>query len=138
MKKIPEFFDKLEDGIRAWFSRRTIIYALVGGTGVVLFWRGIWHTADSLVLWLSGMGLGSFPWWDGPVSTIFGAALLSSIGLMVSTFIGNEIIISGIKREKKIAEKTESELKGEIIEVGHIKGAIKEISDQINKIEKRQ
>jgi len=41
LEKIRMFFDKIEDRMRKWFSRCSLLYALVGGTGVVLFWRGI-------------------------------------------------------------------------------------------------
>ena len=39
--------NKLEYRVRFWFSKRPIFYGLIGGVGVVLFWRGVWHTADS-------------------------------------------------------------------------------------------
>ena len=47
-KNIVKFFDKLEDKTRAMLSRMPILYAFVGGIGVVLFWRGVWHTTDFL------------------------------------------------------------------------------------------
>ena len=49
-RKIVRFFDKLEDKIRGRLSHHPIFYALVGGIGVVLFWRGVWHTADDVGL----------------------------------------------------------------------------------------
>lgn len=48
-KKIFLFFDKLEDSIRKWLSHHPLLYAFIGGTGVVLFWRGIWHTMDFIM-----------------------------------------------------------------------------------------
>ena len=96
--RIIRFFDKLEDHIREALSRVPIFYALVGGVGLVLFWRGVWHTADML------------PFFDGPVSLVVGAFILLSTGLLVSVFIGDQIIISGLRHEKKLTEKTEMEV----------------------------
>lgn len=46
LRKIEKTLDSLEDDVRGWLSRHPILYAFIGGTGVVIFWRGIWHTAD--------------------------------------------------------------------------------------------
>ena len=45
---IDSFFDKLEDVVRGKLSKHSIIYAFIGGSGIILFWRGIWHSADWL------------------------------------------------------------------------------------------
>ena len=50
-------------------------------------------------------------WWDGPLSVLIGAVVLLMSGVFVSNFIGNEIIISGLRGEKKLAERTEKEVK---------------------------
>jgi hypothetical protein len=42
------FFDKFEDHIRTHLSRYPIVYTIIGGIAIVLFWRGVWHTADIL------------------------------------------------------------------------------------------
>lgn len=94
--------DKLEDNIRALLSRHVVLYALIGGVAIVLFWRGVWYTADM------------FPFLTGPISIIISTAILLVSGLFVSFFIGDRIILSGIKREKKLAEKTEEEIKAEV------------------------
>lgn len=136
-KKIYEAFDKFEDVIRAWLSRRTIIYALIGGTGVVLFWRGVWHLGDFLMALIAKNYTLTFPWWDGPLSIAIGVMLLLSTGLMVSTFIGNEVIISGLKKEKKIAEKTEEEVEEEIEKMESIKSRLREILVRLTEIEEK-
>ena len=41
--------DKLEDHVRGFLSHYPIVYAFVGGIGVVIFWRGVWHTADYIM-----------------------------------------------------------------------------------------
>ena len=79
----------------------------------------------------------TFPWWDGPLSIIIGMVLLLSTGLMVSTFIGNEIIISGLKKEKKIAEKTEDEVEEEMEKMDSIKNKLREISVRLLEIEEK-
>ena len=99
--KIIKFFDKLEDKVRAKLSHYPILYALVGGVGIVLFWRGVWHVADD-------MGLGSW------TSIIISLILLLMTGLFVSFFIGHYIIFSGLKQEKKIEEKEEEEIKADL------------------------
>ena len=79
-----------------------IIYAFIGGIGMTLFLRGVWLTADL------------FPIMTGPVSIIVSMIILLITGLLVSVFIGHHIILTGIKQEKKIEERTEAEIKSEI------------------------
>jgi hypothetical protein len=74
-----------------------ILYALIGGVGIVLFWKGTWETAEL------------YPWLYGPMSIIVGVGIMLGTGLLVSFFIGDSIILSGFKREKKLVEKTEQE-----------------------------
>ena len=120
-----KFFDRLEDRIRAHLSRAPILYAIVGGFAIVLFWRGVWHTAD-----LIEAGGGVFaPLFTGPNSTLLSAAVLLLTGLFVSFFIGDRIILSGLTHEKKIEEKTEAEVRQE--------GALlHDIYHTINRLEK--
>ncbi len=109
MHRILKFFDKFEDSIREHLSRVPIVYAFVGGAAVVIFWRGIWHFADEL----QSMG----GWWDTlfspDISLIMSIAVLLGTGLFVSFFIGDRIIMSGLKHEKKVEEKTEAEVREE-------------------------
>jgi len=142
VKSIYNFFDKLEDKIRGKLSHYPIIYAFVGGVGIVIFWRGVWHTADFLTDIIfsfqqnATIDLGSLPWWDGPLSILIGSVLLLSTGLFVFGFIGNESIISGLKGEKKLAEKTEEEVKAETGMIKEIKEEVKEIFDRLDDIKK--
>ena len=137
--QIYRFFDKLEDHARRWLSHRTILYGFVGGIGAVLFWRGVWHTADYLSLWLlfseGGMSTIDAPViWDGLLSFIVGSVLLLMTGLFVSSFIGNEILISGMRGEKKVAEKTEEEIKVEGQELTDMERDVREIKVMIAKL----
>lgn len=121
--KIFKFFDKLEDKIRIGLSRRPRLYALVGSVGIILLWRGIWMVADDL-----GM--------SGIVSTLIGIGILLSIGLFVSFFVSGQIIISGIKEEKRIDEKTEEEIKREAITLNELHEDIEELKKDIGKLKK--
>ncbi|MGW8184606.1 MAG: hypothetical protein ACWGHO_00665 [Candidatus Moraniibacteriota bacterium] len=146
LKDIINFFDRLEDKIRHWLSHRPILYAFIGGTGVVLFWRGIWHTADYLTnRYLVGIpkeGANTIDliipfWWDGMFSLIVGTSLLLFTGLMVSSFIGTEIIISGLLKDKKEGEKKPRELIKEANAVERIENDFKKISKKLKDIEKK-
>ncbi len=119
-----KFFDKLEDRIRKWLSRRPILYAFVGGVGVVLFWRGVWHTADVFSL-------------SGPLSILIGAVLLLISGLLVSVFIGDQVIISGLRGEKKITEKTEKEVEEEESTLNKVHNELHGISKRLARLEKQ-
>ncbi|MEK9168369.1 MAG: hypothetical protein AAB698_01025 [Patescibacteria group bacterium] len=122
--KLFKIFDKLEDKVRANLSRRPRTYALIGSIGIVLLWRGVWMIADDFGL-------------SGLASALLGIAVLSSIGLFVSFFVGSEIIISGIKAEKRIDEKTEEEIKKESVSLKYIKSDLEEIKNKIDKIQNR-
>ncbi|HCB35684.1 MAG: hypothetical protein A2W52_00865 [Candidatus Taylorbacteria bacterium RIFCSPHIGHO2_02_49_25] len=107
--KFIKFFDKLEDTARGKLSRVPIIYGIIGGIAIVLFWRGIWHTADMF----EGSGGILAILFGAPISTILSAVVLLLTGLFVSFFIGDRIILSGLTHEKKVEEKTESEVRAE-------------------------
>lgn len=124
---IIKFFDKLEDKIRRKLSKTPVIYALIGSVGIILLWRGIWYMADQ------------FEFMTPLVSTVLGIVILLLIGLFVSFFVGEQIIISGMKAEKKTDEKTEDEIRAEVLtlrdihnDIDVIKKKIDEICEQIN------
>ena len=123
--RLYRLLDRFEDKVRGTLSRVPIMYAIIGGTAVVLFWRGIWHWAD--LIEESGA-----PWavlFEAPLSTVIAAVVLLLTGLFVSFFIGDRIILSGLTHEKKIEEKTESEVRAE--------GALLlEVYKKLEKIEK--
>ena len=96
-KKIVHFFDKLEDNVRYRLSRHPIVYALIGGVGIVLFWRGVWLLADDI-------GLGHI------VSLVVSITILLLTGTFVWFFIGEQILISGLKEEKRLDQRTEKEI----------------------------
>lgn len=127
---IFNFFDKLEDRIRGHLSRFPILYTIIGGVAIVLFWRGVWHTAD--ILQAKGGVLG-FIFYE-PVNLLLVLAVLLATGLFVSYFIGDTILISGLRKEKKIHEKTEKEIKEEEATLNDIKKVVKELKNEVDDI----
>lgn len=116
LRRLARFFDKLEDVTRARLSHHPILYTFIGGIGIVLFWKGIWETAET------------FPALHGIPSVILSLVFLLPTGLFVSFFIGDNIILSGYKREKKVTEQTEAQVRAE-------KDAIGEIATRLTRIE---
>ncbi len=122
-QKIFNFFDKFEDSTRGYLSRRPILYTFIGGFGIVLFWRGIWHTADM------------FTWLNGPVSILISVIILLATGLFVSYFVGDMIIISGLHKDKKLAEKTEKEIEKSEHSIDRLEAKIDSLTDKIEELE---
>ena len=125
INRIICFFDKLEDRIRILLSHHPIPYAFIGGIGVILFWRGVWETADL------------FPWFTAPLSIVVGLIILLLTGLLVSFFIGDSIILSGFKREKKLAEKTESEVRSEKDTMQYVVAELRTIDEDLKKLQEK-
>ena len=135
-KNIINFFDKLEDKTRSKLSRMPILYAFLGGIGIVLFWRGVWHTTDFLTEYILGEAeINLFNIVDGPLSFVLGTAILLVTGVYVSAFIGNRLIITGLSGEKKLAEKTEEEIKSEEDMIISMKKTLTKVEGEIEKIE---
>ena len=124
IKNIVKFFDKLEDKIRGLLSHYPIIYGFLGGIGVVLFWRGVWHISDDL-------NLGSI------ASIVLGSIILLITGVFVSTFIGNKVIISGLKGERKMEEKETKEIKEEAKDLEELQDTLKNVEKKISNLEQK-
>jgi low affinity Fe/Cu permease len=122
-QRVEHYFDKLEDSIRGYLSKRPILYTFIGGTAVVLFWRGIWHTADL------------FPFLTGPMSIIISVVILLATGLFVSYFVGDMIIISGLKKDKKMSDKKEEEFRKEEMVMERIEEKLDELNEKIEAME---
>ena len=116
------FFDKLENKIRGKLSRYPILYALVGGIGVILFWRGVWHIADDT-------GIGSI------ASAIIGFIILVITGIFVSSFIGSRLIISGLVGEKKLSKKEEEEIETEEIQLRNLQNTLSKLEKKLDHID---
>jgi len=143
MKKLVRFFDRLEDKVRSRLSHRSIIYAFIGGATHVLFWRGIWHTSDFIMTgnWHLSEARGFWGWvFYEPISLVWSTTVLLLTGLFVASFIGERIIISGLKQEKKATDKTEDEIKKEdnkidvlFIKIDQLSKNIEEIKNSLKK-----
>lgn len=122
IKKTIKFFDKLEDKIRGKLSHYPLVYAFIGGIGVVLFWRGVWHTADD-------MNVGSI------ASLIIGSIMLLLTGIFVSAFVGSRLIISGLIGERKMEEKEEEELQTEEMQLRNLQNTLNRVEKKISELE---
>jgi hypothetical protein len=76
------------------------------------------------------------PWWDGLLSLIVGIFVLHYTGAFTSSFIGNELILSGLRNEKRLSQKTESEVKDEEQFIIDIKQELNTMTDKIQQLEK--
>jgi len=129
-KSIANYFDKLEDRVRMRLSHRSIVYAFIGGAGTILLWRGIWHTGDIL------MNKGGYLGWlfYEPITIIWTSIILLMTGLYVSNLIGERIVISGLRKEKKVTDQTEVEVDKEEAEIREMRTKIKQISKDVEEI----
>ena len=134
MSSFVKFFDKLEDKTRGRLSRNPILYAIVGGICVVLFWRAVWITADLLADRGGWLGFVFSPGVSLALSTL---GLLVT-GLFVSFFIGDRIILTGLKHEKKLAEKTEKEVAEEEAKVKELHAHIAHIEKRLDELAAKQ
>ncbi|MFA6324773.1 MAG: hypothetical protein WCX46_00915 [Candidatus Paceibacterota bacterium] len=130
---------KLKDKITIYLSHRPGFYALIVGVGIVWFWRGVWHTTDLLHSYFeffqsnsTTIGSISSVWWDGLLSLISGIIILYFTGAFTSSFIGNELILSGLRGEKRLNQKQEKEVRNEERIVLEIKDEIQNLSEKIN------
>ncbi len=133
VKKVVHYFDKLEDRIRTRLSRYPIFYTLIGGVAIVLFWRGVWITADQIAVNLPSQWM----WIDGPLSVGLSTFVLLITGLFLSFFINDTALISGMKQEKKIVEKTEAEVKEEAGTLQNIEKQIQHLEQSIKDLDNK-
>ena len=124
IKRFLEFCVKTENKIREILSRYPIIYALIGGTGIVLFWRGVWHTADDMSM-------------SSSLSLLLGIVILLVTGMLVYEFIGNRLIISSLKGEEKITKKEEGEIKEEEKEIQTEEVQLQNLQNTLSRLEKK-
>ena len=122
-----------------FLSHHSYLYATIAGIGIVLFWRGVWHSADLIHLYIdnyhSSLSTIDQPWWDGPLSFVVGCLILYVTRAFVSSFIGNELILSGLRTEKRITKETESELKTEVFAIDEIKQEMNVINQKLGELE---
>jgi hypothetical protein len=136
-------FARWEERVRAYLSHHPKWYALIVGIGIVLFWRGVWHTADMVHEFWNHyqnsltIDLVNYPWWDGPWSFVVGTAMLYFTGAFTSSFIGNELILSGLRGEKKLNQKTELEIESEFLAIAEMKKGLKDMTLKLDQLEEK-
>ena len=130
VRRIVDFFDKLEDNVREHLSHYPVLYTLIGGVAIVLFWRGVWHTADILE------GQGGFLGWlfYEPTNLVIMIIILLVTGLFVSYFIGDTILMSGLKGQKKMTDRTERDVKEEEEKIVELRTTVKEMKKEVDEI----
>ena len=74
-----------------------------------------------------------------PVNLVIVVMILLATGLFVSYFIGDSILLSGIKGQKKMTDKTEKEIREEEIGILELRDTVKdmkiEVEDLKNEVE---
>ncbi len=130
--KIYSLFDKLEDRIRAWLSRRPKLYAFIAGAAIVMLWRAIWHIADMFEAYGGWFGFLFSP----PVTLVTTTLVLLGSGLFVSFFVGDAIIMSGLKREKKFVDHAQEEVIREEDELKHMRKVLNKLEVEMEHIHK--
>ncbi len=123
IKRIINYFDKFEDRVRHGLSHHPVIYAIIGGFATVIFWRGVWLFMDY------------FDFMTPVFSIILSVVVMLATGTFVSFFIGESILISGLKAEKRADQKTEKELFDEEMRLKRVVSEIDEIKKIIEEIE---
>lgn len=134
---------RVEHRLQGFLSHYPVLYAIIAGTGIILFWRGIWHSVDFFHLYISQVTNNAqssidwtiTPWWDGPVSMIVGFVILLLSGSFVSSFIGNEIILAGLRGEKQLSKKIEGENRTEAGAIGEIRQELVDVAHKIEELE---
>ena len=135
---VINYFQNFEIYNRNFLVKHKYLYALLGGTGIILFWKGVWYIADSIKMNginYFGESLGEIMMiiFSDTGSLILGLILMLATGVFVSEFIDDEIIISGIKKEKQIIDKSAEEI---IAEEKKEEKILEELKDHIINIEK--
>ena len=122
MQKIIDSFNKLEIKIKGKLSHYPVLYAFIGGVGVVLFWRGVWHLADDF-------DFSSF------LSLVVGFVILLVTGVFVSSFIGSKLIMSGLIGERKLSNKEEGEIETEETQLRNLQNTLSRVEKKLSEIE---
>jgi membrane protein DedA with SNARE-associated domain len=125
-KGIINFFDKLEDRVRARLSHHPVVYSIIGGTALILFWEGV-SILVSFVPFLHTIT-------GGLILMFVSLSVALMVGIFVSFFVGDTIILSGINKEKKLIDKEESELIAESKMMAQMEKKVDEIDNIIKEM----
>ncbi|MBX4206134.1 hypothetical protein KW795_02955, partial [Candidatus Microgenomates bacterium] len=75
-----------------------------------------------------------YMWLNGIASILISSFVLLLTGLFVSFFVADKIVLSGLRQEKKLVEKTESEIREEAGVIHEIKAKVDSIEEEIKEI----
>ncbi|OHB25251.1 MAG: hypothetical protein A2542_03205 [Parcubacteria group bacterium RIFOXYD2_FULL_52_8] len=128
MQPVLHFFDRVEDRVRKALSHHPVPYSLLTAVAIVVFWDGVSRVTNSIP------GLDGF--WGGILLIVGSAGVLLATGVFVSFFIGDTIIISGIRGEKKAIDKTEDELRQELNVMDTLEQKLDRIEEKVDHLEK--
>jgi hypothetical protein len=134
MKKVFKFINKSINKTRKKLSKKPVLYSIIAGAFIVLFWRGIWHTTD--ILETKGGILGFI--FSGPVSIILSLIVLLFIGVFVSEFVGDVFLMYGFKKEKEVMSKTKDDVEVEKKNIENVEQVIDDLYEEIDQIGDKQ
>jgi len=139
MKALFIFLKTTGKKLQRALRRHPLVYAFVGGVGIVLFWRGVWYLTDFLVfaILVPRDQLGAIDWTggiDGGISLVLGIALLLSTGLFVSEFLSGQVLMAEGKEEERLAKETEEGIKKESSELPSIEEGLQHIEEEIKNL----
>ena len=77
----------------------------------------------------------SFSFMTGPITFLISIVILFSTGVFVFHFVSDQIIISGLRQEKKLIEKTEEEVKLETVTLREIHTLLQKIEKQLDEFD---
>ncbi len=116
-KRFTNSLIRFKNHLKASQVKHPVVYTILGGTAIVLLWKGIWDTADAI------------PFLDGPVLIIISLSVLLISGLFFSFFAGERNLISNIKTEERLTKETEKEVRIE-------KETLEEVKKKLEHIDK--
>jgi hypothetical protein len=97
---------------------------VISGIGIVMFYRGLWLVLDE------------YPFFTGWVTLVIATMLLMLSGVFVSQFVSNHVILSGIKRDKKMVEKVGEQLKTDTELTQEVLERVKRIEEKLQSLTK--
>lgn len=106
--------------LRAKLSRHPILYTFIGGVAIVLFWKGVWDTADL------------FPFLGGPVLILISSVVLLVTGLFISFFVGDRMILTNLASEERRVKKAEEAVETEEVTLEEVKSTLQHIDEEIH------
>ena len=125
IKHVFKWFMRLEDEIRSHLSHYPVIYSLISGFAIVIFWKGIWDTAAM------------YPSLTGPILIAISLPILLVTGLFVSFFVTDKVLLTGLKKDEKIIKETETEMRQEEKIIYELAAEVHEIGREVHDIEEK-